>query len=159
GMVLDRVDSFAETVVRPQLGGVAVRLGSEHLHALATDELAHLGCPEGDPPASLALHRVLERSIARPGVVADQGRRLIRRFRVPAKIGHAAYCSGTVRSAKISRYRRKKANEMADAAKEIATLAGGCFWCLEAVFDELKGVESVVSGYMGGKTANPTYEE
>ena len=42
---------------------------------------------------------------------------------------------------------------------EIATLAGGCFWCLEAVFDQLKGVESVESGYMGGKTPNPTYEE
>jgi peptide-methionine (S)-S-oxide reductase len=42
---------------------------------------------------------------------------------------------------------------------EIATLAGGCFWCLEAVYDQLKGVESVESGYMGGKSANPTYEE
>jgi peptide-methionine (S)-S-oxide reductase len=42
---------------------------------------------------------------------------------------------------------------------EIATLAGGCFWCLEAVFDQLKGVESVESGYMGGATANPTYEQ
>jgi peptide-methionine (S)-S-oxide reductase len=42
--------------------------------------------------------------------------------------------------------------------KEIATLAGGCFWCLEAVYDDLKGVESVESGYMGGKTANPSYE-
>src|SRR6267143_1854934 len=48
---------------------------------------------------------------------------------------------------------------MTDAAKEIATLAGGCFWCLEAVFDDLKGVESVESGYMGGKTVNPSYEE
>ena len=48
---------------------------------------------------------------------------------------------------------------MTDAAKEIATLAGGCFWCLEAVFDDLKGVESVESGYMGGRTANPTYGE
>ena len=48
---------------------------------------------------------------------------------------------------------------MTDAGKEIATLAGGCFWCLEAVFDDLKGVESVESGYMGGKTANPSYEE
>ena len=44
-------------------------------------------------------------------------------------------------------------------AREIATLAGGCFWCLEAVFDQLKGVESVESGYMGGKTPKPTYEE
>jgi len=43
--------------------------------------------------------------------------------------------------------------------REIATLAGGCFWCLEAVYDQLKGVESVESGYMGGKTANPSYAE
>ena len=41
---------------------------------------------------------------------------------------------------------------------EVATLAGGCFWCLEAVFDDLKGVEDVVSGYMGGPGANPSYE-
>jgi peptide-methionine (S)-S-oxide reductase len=44
-------------------------------------------------------------------------------------------------------------------AREVATLAGGCFWCLEAVFDQLKGVESVESGYMGGRTPKPTYEE
>jgi peptide-methionine (S)-S-oxide reductase len=43
--------------------------------------------------------------------------------------------------------------------KEIATLAGGCFWCLEAVFDQLKGVELVESGYMGGASPNPNYEE
>ena len=48
---------------------------------------------------------------------------------------------------------------MSDAAMEIATLAGGCFWCLEAVFDDMKGVESVESGYMGGRTINPTYEQ
>jgi peptide-methionine (S)-S-oxide reductase len=42
--------------------------------------------------------------------------------------------------------------------KEIATLAGGCFWCLEAVFDEVKGVESVESGYMGGHAPDPTYQ-
>jgi peptide-methionine (S)-S-oxide reductase len=41
---------------------------------------------------------------------------------------------------------------------EIATLAGGCFWCLEAVFDDLKGVESVESGYMGGALSNPDYD-
>ena len=42
---------------------------------------------------------------------------------------------------------------------ETATLAGGCFWCLETVYDELKGVESVESGYMGGQKPNPTYEQ
>jgi peptide-methionine (S)-S-oxide reductase len=42
---------------------------------------------------------------------------------------------------------------------ETATLGGGCFWCLEAVFQELKGVQKVESGYMGGKTLNPTYKD
>ena len=42
---------------------------------------------------------------------------------------------------------------------EIATLAGGCFWCTEAVFLELEGVKSVISGYIGGNTENPTYAE
>lgn len=42
---------------------------------------------------------------------------------------------------------------------EIATLGGGCFWCLEAVYQELKGVQYVESGYAGGHVANPSYEE
>ena len=42
---------------------------------------------------------------------------------------------------------------------ETATLGAGCFWCVEAVFDDLKGVESVESGYSGGHTENPTYRE
>lgn len=42
---------------------------------------------------------------------------------------------------------------------EIATFAGGCFWCTEAVFLDIKGVEKVVSGYIGGVTKNPTYKE
>lgn len=42
---------------------------------------------------------------------------------------------------------------------ETATLGGGCFWCTEAVFDAVKGVETVVSGYSGGHTENPTYQE
>jgi len=44
-------------------------------------------------------------------------------------------------------------------ATEVTTLGGGCFWCLEAVFDEMKGVISVESGYMGGARPNPTYEQ
>ena len=43
-------------------------------------------------------------------------------------------------------------------AQEIATLGGGCFWCLEAVYDELNGVTDIVSGYAGGSDPNPTYE-
>ncbi len=43
--------------------------------------------------------------------------------------------------------------------KEVATLAGGCFWCLEAVYDQLRGVEDVVSGYAGGHRPHPTYEQ
>jgi peptide-methionine (S)-S-oxide reductase len=42
---------------------------------------------------------------------------------------------------------------------EIATLAGGCFWCLEAVFKDLRGVEKVESGYTGGSTPDPSYEQ
>jgi len=49
--------------------------------------------------------------------------------------------------------------QQASAGKEVATLGGGCFWCLEAVFDNLRGVESVESGYSNGKTANPTYKQ
>jgi peptide-methionine (S)-S-oxide reductase len=45
------------------------------------------------------------------------------------------------------------------AEREVATLAGGCFWCLEAVFEEMRGVESVKSGYAGGSVPNPRYED
>ena len=44
------------------------------------------------------------------------------------------------------------------SGRELATLAGGCFWCLEAVYDRMVGVESVESGYMGGHVDAPTYE-
>jgi peptide-methionine (S)-S-oxide reductase len=43
--------------------------------------------------------------------------------------------------------------------KEMATIGGGCFWCLDAVFDDLKGVEKVESGYSGGPASNPTYRQ
>ena len=45
------------------------------------------------------------------------------------------------------------------ASLEVATLAGGCFWCIEAVYQEIDGVESVVPGYTGGSSINPTYEQ
>ena len=48
---------------------------------------------------------------------------------------------------------------MNDPKSAVAVFGGGCFWCTEAVFDELRGVKSVVSGYAVGSTKNPTYEE
>ncbi len=48
---------------------------------------------------------------------------------------------------------------MDDNKRELATLAGGCFWCLEAVYEQLRGVELVVSGYSGGHVPNPSYEQ
>jgi peptide-methionine (S)-S-oxide reductase len=48
---------------------------------------------------------------------------------------------------------------MSDTKSEVAVFGGGCFWCTEAVFDELRGVNSVVSGYAGGAVKNPTYEQ
>jgi methionine-S-sulfoxide reductase len=47
----------------------------------------------------------------------------------------------------------------AQQGRELATLGGGRFWCLEAVFKDLKGVESVVSGYAGGHVDHPSYEQ
>ena len=44
-------------------------------------------------------------------------------------------------------------------AMEVATLGGGCFWCVEAVFNQLAGVASAISGYMGGHVDNPTYQQ
>lgn len=43
--------------------------------------------------------------------------------------------------------------------RELATLGGGCFWCLEAIFSELRGVDKVVSGYSGGRVPNPSYSQ
>jgi peptide-methionine (S)-S-oxide reductase len=48
---------------------------------------------------------------------------------------------------------------MTTHTRETATLAGGCFWCLEPIYADLRGVESVVSGYIGGDAPNPTYRE
>jgi peptide-methionine (S)-S-oxide reductase len=49
--------------------------------------------------------------------------------------------------------------DLVPLGKEVATLAGGCFWCLEAVFDRMLGVEAAESGYLGGHVQAPTYEQ
>lgn len=48
---------------------------------------------------------------------------------------------------------------MSQEKQEVATLGGGCFWCLEPIYEELKGVQDVVVGYSGGKSVNPTYQQ
>lgn len=50
-------------------------------------------------------------------------------------------------------------NTLQKSPIEVATFAGGCFWCTEAIFQQLKGVKNVISGYTGGKVKNPTYKE
>ena len=70
----------------------------------------------------------------------------------------AVACQSKERSLSVE---KNKENKTMSEQKglEVATVAGGCFWCTEALFLELKGVKKVVSGYIGGKTKNPTYEE
>jgi peptide-methionine (S)-S-oxide reductase len=55
--------------------------------------------------------------------------------------------------------KQEKARSTLPEGREIATMAGGCFWCVEAIFREVKGIEKVVSGYSGGTTVNPSYEQ
>ena len=55
--------------------------------------------------------------------------------------------------------KQEKAKTNLSKDQELATLAGGCFWCLEAIFKEVKGIEKVVSGYSGGTAVNPSYNE
>lgn len=59
----------------------------------------------------------------------------------------------------VSKKSKPKIQDPMPSNLELATFGAGCFWCVEAVFEELKGVHSVVSGYTGGRTKNPTYRE
>ncbi len=54
---------------------------------------------------------------------------------------------------------QEELGNMSTTGKEIATLGGGCFWCTEAIFDELRGIEKVESGYSGGTVPDPSYED
>ena len=60
---------------------------------------------------------------------------------------------------RTSRHRATEGQTMKKTSLATATFGGGCFWCTEAVFQRLAGVDKVVSGYMGGQTKNPTYKE
>lgn len=68
-----------------------------------------------------------------------------------------SFSEGFANNADSSKNVRQTAK--ASQRNEVATLAGGCFWCLEAVYVQLRGVDKVVSGYSGGQVKNPTYEQ
>jgi peptide-methionine (S)-S-oxide reductase len=53
----------------------------------------------------------------------------------------------------------KAQDPQSTAQQEVITLGGGCFWCTEAVFEQIEGVKSVISGYMGGEVVDPTYQQ
>lgn len=82
-----------------------------------------------------------------------------------AVFGVAVIVAGALPANVASAEPNAKANDRAAGDKqkekkvEVATFGNGCFWCTEAVFEELKGVESAVSGYSGGRVPNPTYEQ
>lgn len=75
---------------------------------------------------------------------------------VAVAIGQAAHRS-RARTTGGAKHMTTKAT--APKGREIATLAGGCFWCVEAIFEELRGVEEVRSGYAGGSVVRPTYQQ
>ena len=62
-------------------------------------------------------------------------------------------------SASRAANRKNGGNQSPESKNQIATFAGGCFWCMEPPFDKVDGVISTISGYTGGRTENPTYEE
>ena len=53
----------------------------------------------------------------------------------------------------------KRMSEKGSTVRDLATIGGGCFWCIEAVYEKIEGIHSVVSGYAGGTVENPTYQE
>ena len=75
-------------------------------------------------------------------------------FALPSCLGQGQNEATTKSTIKMNPINADKPTNM-----EIATFANGCFWCTEAIFEELKGVASAVSGYTGGQTKNPTYKE
>jgi peptide-methionine (S)-S-oxide reductase len=70
-------------------------------------------------------------------------------------IGFLIVISSELKSSTLNNSNRK----MKETTLKTAVFAGGCFWCTEAIFSQLKGVRKVISGYSGGKSANPTYRE
>ena len=68
-------------------------------------------------------------------------------------------CSYPSRTTSTNKASMQNANVEFPEGKELATIGGGCFWCLEAVYQRMEGVEKIASGYCGGRTQKPTYKE
>lgn len=84
--------------------------------------------------------------------------RPLRFFTLLAILGAALGCA-PVEGASTGADAPLEDNALSGSSTQLATLGGGCFWCIEAVFERVRGVEKVVSGYSGGKRENPTYEQ
>lgn len=76
-------------------------------------------------------------------------------------LGCALICTASVTSLKGADGMNSQTDQTVSKSgnKEVITVGGGCFWCIEAIFEQLKGVESVMSGYSGGSIPNPSYED
>jgi peptide-methionine (S)-S-oxide reductase len=83
------------------------------------------------------------------------GRPEARRYDLNMKLAYVTLAFGLLTSGASA----QPTPDMNTNSNQLATLGGGCFWCMEAVYERLPGVKSVTSGFAGGRTANPTYEQ
>jgi peptide-methionine (S)-S-oxide reductase len=78
---------------------------------------------------------------------------------LPLSFSACAQKKDVSHSSTFAEMNKKQNQNMSDHKKEVATFAAGCFWCVEAQYQQLKGVDTVVSGFIDGHVANPTYKE
>ncbi len=78
---------------------------------------------------------------------------------LPFSFSACAQKKDVTQSPTFAEMNKKQVQDMSDHKKEVATFAAGCFWCVEAQFQQLKGVDTVVSGYTDGHVPNPTYKQ
>ena len=78
---------------------------------------------------------------------------------LPLSFSACAQKKDVSQSSTFAEMNKKQAQDMSDHKREVATFAAGCFWCVEAQYQQLKGVDTVVSGFIDGHVANPTYKE